>query len=36
LFFTSKFGAITEYQIQPVVDIDQAAHALQQGVDFRE
>jgi hypothetical protein len=32
---TSKFGFIAEYQIFPVVDIDQSAHALQQGVDFR-
>jgi len=36
LFSTSKFGAIAEYQIQPEVDVDQAADALQQGVDFRE
>ena len=33
---TSKFGFIAEYQIFPVVDMDQAALALQQGVEFRE
>ena len=33
---TSKFGFTAEYQIFPVVDMDQAALALQQGVEFRE
>lgn len=33
---TSKFGVIAEYQMFPVVDMDQAALALQQGVEFRE
>jgi hypothetical protein len=32
---TSKFGFIAEYQIFPVVDIDQSAQALQEGDDFR-
>lgn len=32
---TSKFGFIAEYQIYPVLDMDQAAQSLQQGVDFR-
>ena len=33
---TSKFGFIAEYQIHPVVDIDEAAQLLQQGVEFRD
>lgn len=33
---TSKFGFIADYEIHPVLDMDQAAQALQQGVDFRE
>ena len=33
---TSKFAFIAEYQIYPVVDIDQAVQSLQQGVEFRE
>jgi hypothetical protein len=33
---TSKFGFIAEYQIHPVVDIDQSAQALQQGIEFRD
>jgi hypothetical protein len=33
---TSKFAFIAEYQIYPVVDIAEAAQALQQGVEFRE
>lgn len=32
---TSKFGFIAEYQIFPVVDIDQSAQSLQEGIDFR-
>ncbi len=33
---TSKFAIIAEYQIYPVVDIAEAAQALQQGVEFRD
>jgi len=33
---TAKFGFIAEYQIYPVLDMDQSALSLQQGVDFRE
>jgi hypothetical protein len=33
---TSQFATILDYQIYPVVDIAEAAHALQQGVEFRE
>jgi hypothetical protein len=33
---TSKFAMIAEYQIYPVVDIAQAAQALQEGVEFRD
>jgi hypothetical protein len=33
---TSKFAMIAEYQIYPVVDIAQAAQALQEGVAFRD
>lgn len=32
---TSKFGYIADYQIFPVVDIAEAAQALQEGVEFR-
>lgn len=32
---TSKFGFIADYQIYPVVDIDQSVQSLQEGVDFR-
>ncbi len=34
--FASKFGFIAEYTIHPVIEMDQAAHSLQQGADFRE
>jgi Protein of unknown function (DUF3303) len=33
---TSKFAMIAEYQIYPVIDIAQAAQALQGGVEFRD
>lgn len=33
---TSKFAFLCDYQIYPVVDIDQAAQALQEGVEFRD
>jgi hypothetical protein len=33
---TSKFGFIADYQIVPVMEIDQSAQSLQQGIDFRE
>ncbi|ORA13336.1 DUF3303 domain-containing protein [Mycobacterium asiaticum] len=33
---SAKFTFIADYQIHPVVDIDQSAQALQQGVDFLE
>lgn len=33
---SAKFAFIADYQIHPVVDIDQSAQALQQGVDFLE
>jgi len=33
---TSKFAFIAEYQIYPVLEMEQAAQSLQQGVDFRE
>lgn len=33
---TSKFAMIAEYQIYPVVDMAQAAQALQEGVEFRD
>jgi hypothetical protein len=32
----SKFGAMLDYQIYPVVDIAEWAQALQSGADFRE
>jgi hypothetical protein len=32
---TSKFSFIADYEVHPVVDIDQAAQSLQEGVDFR-
>jgi hypothetical protein len=33
---TSQFATILDYQIYPVLDIAEAAQALQQGVEFRE
>jgi hypothetical protein len=33
---TGQFATILDYQIYPVVDIAQAAQALQRGVEFRE
>jgi Domain of unknown function (DUF3303) len=33
---TSKFAFIAEYQIYSVIDIAEAAEALQEGVEFRE
>jgi len=33
---TSKFAMIAEYQIYPVVEMDQAAQVLQEGVEFRD
>jgi Protein of unknown function (DUF3303) len=33
---TSKFAFIAEYQIHPVIEMDQSAQALQHGVGFRE
>jgi hypothetical protein len=33
---TSKFAFIADYQMYPVVDIEQAVQSLQQGADFRE
>jgi Protein of unknown function (DUF3303) len=33
---TSQFATILDYQIYPVLDIAEAAQALQQGVAFRE
>ncbi len=33
---TSKFAFIADYQIYPVIDIAQAAQALQEGVEFRD
>jgi hypothetical protein len=33
---TSKFAFIADYQIYPVLDIAQAAQALQEGVEFRD
>lgn len=33
---TSQFATIMDYQIYPVVDIAEAAQALQQGVEFRD
>jgi len=33
---TSKFAFVADYQIYPVLDIDQSAQSLQQGVDFRQ
>jgi len=33
---TSQFATILDYQIFPVLDIAEAARALQRGVEFRE
>lgn len=33
---TSKFSFLAEYQIYPVVEMDQAVPALQQGLEFLE
>ncbi len=33
---TSQFATILDYQIYPVVDMADAAQALQQGVEFRD
>ncbi|OBF05449.1 DUF3303 domain-containing protein [Mycobacterium sp. ACS4054] len=33
---TSQFATVLDYRIYPVVDIAEAARALQQGVEFRE
>ncbi|MGZ4510632.1 MAG: DUF3303 domain-containing protein [Mycobacterium sp.] len=33
---TSQFATILDYQIYPVIDIAEAAQALQRGVEFRE
>lgn len=33
---TSQFATILDYQIYPVVDIGEAAEALQRGMEFRE
>lgn len=32
----AKFGFINEFEVQPVVDIDEGIRALQSGVDFRD
>ena len=33
---TSKFAFIGDYQIYPVVEMDQSAQALQEGMEFRD
>lgn len=33
---TSQFATILHYQIYPVIDMAEAAQAMQQGVEFRE
>jgi hypothetical protein len=33
---TSKFGAVIEYQIHPVVDVADSVRVAQEGVEFRE
>ncbi len=33
---TSQFATILDYHVYPMVDIAEAAHALQQGAEFRE
>ncbi|OBK93632.1 DUF3303 domain-containing protein [Mycobacterium asiaticum] len=33
---TGKFAFIADYQVHPVVDIDQSVQVLRQGVDFLE
>ncbi len=32
----AKFGFFVDYQVIPVVDMDESIRALQRGVDFRE
>jgi hypothetical protein len=33
---TGKFGHLLDYQIYPVVDIDQSAQSMEEGAEFRE
>src|SRR4029077_16427402 len=33
---TAKFGFVADYRIYPVVDIDKAVQALQEGMEFRD
>jgi Protein of unknown function (DUF3303) len=33
---TGKFGHLLDYQIYPVVDIDQSARSMEQGAEFRD
>jgi hypothetical protein len=33
---TGKFGHLLDYQIYPVVDIDQSAQSMEEGAEFRD